>query len=289
MDTKSGNKRERITRVEDNSVIKNFILVKPSEIPDADSLKDPLIFNGFIFGVCLKGNIRFKINHRVYSISENEIFTILPNHIFQILEKSEDLMLETLFLSIDYTISMPLHKNFDLLKKIDEFPTQKIQKEDLYDLLEIHSLIAKHHRNERNPYREFMTNGFMYALLMEIGYLYETLSVELSKSRSRQEVLTDMFFNMLLENYVEERSVAFYAERLFLTPKYLSMAVKKVTGHSIIDWINEAVIIEAKRRLKATDHTVLQISEELNFPNPSFFGRFFKQYAGMTPVEYRNC
>ena len=105
---------------------------------------------------------------------------------------------------------------------------------------------------------------------------------------SRQEVLTEKFFEVLSKYYIKERSVAFYAEKLCLTPKYLSMTVKKVTGFPITSWMNEVVIIEAKRLLKMTDSTVLQISEELNFPNPSFFGRFFKQYAGMTPLAYRN-
>lgn len=259
-----------------------------SEIPKGQPLEQALIFNGFVFGVCLKGNAQFKINYRTYEISENEIFTILPDQIFKLIRESNDLLIETLFLSADFIIRLPLPKNFDLLKKIDSSPTQKVKKDAIHDILEIHSLIAKHHHNELNPYRDLMTSGFIYALLMQIGYLYEASPVIQSPFLSRQEALTEEFFRLLIEHYIHERSVAFYAEKLSLTPKYLSMAIKKVTGHSILNWINEAVIIEAKKRLKTTDHTILQISEELNFPNPSFFGRFFKQYVGMTPLEYRN-
>jgi AraC-like DNA-binding protein len=123
---------------------------------------------------------------------------------------------------------------------------------------------------------------------MEIAATYSALSPKSTKAVSRQELLTEEFFKVLLKNYTKERSVAFYAEKLCLTPKYLSMTVKSVTGHPISEWINEAVIIEAKRMLKVTDLTVLQISEELNFPNSSFFGRFFKQYTEMTPLQYKN-
>lgn len=123
---------------------------------------------------------------------------------------------------------------------------------------------------------------------MEVSVLYSTSAYETPPAISRQELLTAEFFKLMLADYKKERSVAYYADKLCLTPKYLSMTVKKVTGHPISEWINEVVVIEAKRMLKTTDLTALQISEELNFPNPSFFVRFFKQYIGMTPMEYKN-
>lgn len=282
------NNNENIQQLPDDFAIKNFILMQASEIPEGLSLEHPFLFNGIVFGVCIKGNATFKINYRIYEISTNEIFTILPNQIFKIIEQSPGLMIEVLYLSADYTLKLPLPKSFDLLKKINGFPTQKIDPEEVHNILEMHSLISKHYRNDANPYKDLMIMGLIYSLLMEIAYLYENSSVSLPKNLSRQEVLTESFFNVLIEYYLKERSVAFYAEKLYLTPKYLSMAVKKITGHSIIDWINEAIIIEIKKRLKTTDHTMLQISEELNFPNPSYFGRFFKQHAGLTPLEYRN-
>ena len=71
------------------------------------------------------------------------------------------------------------------------------------------------------------------------------------------------------------------------TPKYLSGAVKRITGRSISDWIDEVVVIEIKRQLKTTDRTVLQISEELNFSSPSVFVQYFRHHTGMTPRQYR--
>lgn len=278
------------TCLQDELAIKNFILSQDDEIPRGHSFGHPYLFNGFVFGVCLKGNARFKLNYHTYDISESNIFTILPNRIFSIIETSDDFMAETLFLSPNFILRLPLHNDFDLLSQINEYPLQKVSREHLQDILELHSLIARHYRNEDNPYRESMTYGFIYALLMHIAYLYQNTGIakDPPKSPSRQESLTKQFFELLAVNLESERSVAFYAEKLCLTPKYLSMTVKKVTGHSILEWINKAVIIEAKKRLITTDHTVLEISEELNFPNPSFFGRFFKQYTGMTPVEFRN-
>ncbi|WP_163176220.1 helix-turn-helix transcriptional regulator [Bacteroides sp. 51] len=272
----------------DDFMIRNFVLAEAMETYEKQSFGEQFMFEGFVFGVCLKGNARLRINYREYSLSENEMITILPNQMFTMLSRSSDFIIETLFLSADYVLRLPIPKNLNLIKRLSEHPRQQIQPEDVRDILEIHSLIAKYHQHTENTYRERITGSFIYALLMEIGHLYDNSSAGLSSHLSRQEVLTEQFFELLIQNYLKERSVAFYAEKLCLTPKYLSMAVKKVTGHPIIEWINEAVIIEAKRQLRITDQTVLQISEYLNFPNPSFFGRFFKQYASMTPLEYRN-
>jgi len=282
------NDSKNIAELSDDFAIKNFVLKDASEVMHNQSLENPLIFNGLVFGVCLKGNMKFNVNYKICEVAENDIFTILPNHIFKVIQFSTDLIIETLFLSFDYILQLPLPKNFDLLKKIAACPKQTVKREDIHDMLEIHALISKHHNNKENPYADKMTSGFIYALLMEVAYLYKIYPVGIMAPLSRQEVLTEKFFEVLSRHYIKERSVAFYAEKLCLTPKYLSMTVKKVTGYPITNWMNEVVIIEAKRRLKMTDSTVLQISEELNFPNPSFFGRFFKQYAGMTPLAYRN-
>ena len=68
--------------------------------------------------------------------------------------------------------------------------------------------------------------------------------------------------------------MAFYARELCLTPKYLSSVVKKTTNRTVTEWINETVVLDAKTQLKSSQMTVQQIANYLNFPTPSFFGRF---------------
>lgn len=91
----------------------------------------------------------------------------------------------------------------------------------------------------------------------------------------------------MLQNYESQRRVSFYADKLCVTPKNLAKVVKGVTGHSVQEWINEVVVIEAKRCLKTSDMSVFQISERLHFMTPSSFVRFFRQHTGFTPLEYR--
>ena len=96
-----------------------------------------------------------------------------------------------------------------------------------------------------------------------------------------------MLAKLIMNHNKQERKVAFYADKLCITPKYLSEVVKEKTKKTPIEWINDSVIIIAKTFLKSTDLSIIHISEELNFPNPSFFCRYFKKHTGISPLKYR--
>ncbi len=280
--------REKVTDLADSFSIKNFVLKSSSEVFKGQSFEDPFVFSGFIFTVCLKGEAVFKLNHREYILKPNSIHFYTPGQIFTLVKRSDDLILESLFLSADYVVQLPLPQDFELLKRMSDEPVRVISEEDVRDLIELHALVVRSHRKENSVFRESRTKALVFALLMEMSAHFSTIDQQVSSSKSRQESLVDDFFKLLFESFRKERKVAYYADKLCLTPKYLSMTVKEVTGYPISSWVNEMVIIEAKRLLKATQLTALQISEELNFPNPSFFGRFFKQHTGITPLEFKN-
>ena len=80
-----------------------------------------------------------------------------------------------------------------------------------------------------------------------------------------------------------------YAEQLHLTPKYLTTLLRSTTGRTASEWIDEYVILEAKNLLKYSTMNIQEIAYYLNFPNQSFFGRYFKQHTGKPPSAYRTC
>lgn len=279
--------RHKIADVTDRFAIKNFVLSDSSTIPAGHSFEEPFMFNVFFFSICLKGKASFKVNFREFNVREGMIFTYLPGQIFSVTGRSDDFESENLFISSDYILQLPLPTDFDLLKRIGSEPVREAPPYMIENILELQSIIVKYHRRESSHHTDLQIKALMYALLMEIGNLYISLELRPIKAISRGEVLAESFFRLLIRNYKTERSVAFYADKLCLTPKYLSTTIKNITGHPVSEWTDQAVLIEAKRMLKTTDLTALQISEELNFPNPSFFGRFFKQHIGMTPLQYR--
>ena len=121
----------------------------------------------------------------------------------------------------------------------------------------------------------FMENWQREKLLA--AYLQGTADVILRLDEAAERRMEEIF----------TRNISFYAENLFLTPRYLSTLIKETSGKTVMEWVNEAVIQEAKLMLCHTDKLVYQIADELNFPNASFFCKFFHRMTGKTPNGYR--
>ena len=279
---------DQIVGVKDSFSIQHFIAPDSTKFQKALSFDHPFAIEGLIMGICIKGSATIKINFRDQHLSPNTIFTIFPNQILETVEKSDDLFIEVLIFSIDFFVDLPLPKDFDIVDKISKYPCLNIPDDELEYLLELYSFIAKSFNRKKHVYTDDIVKSLLLALIKEISSIYaDEKVIENIKPSSRNEELTEQFFKLLFDYHRHERAASFYSGKLCVTTKYLSSVLKKVTGKSINSWIDKIVIASAKVLLKSTEQTVLQISEELNFSNPSFFGRFFKQHAGMTPLEYR--
>lgn len=101
--------------------------------------------------------------------------------------------------------------------------------------------------------------------------------------KSRQEELFDKFIAIIRQYCSTEHGIKFYAEKLFVTPQYLSKVVKDVSGKSASVWIIEFVLLEAKALLTHTNLTIQEVSFNLGFADQSSFGKFFKKNTGMSP------
>ncbi|MCH5236352.1 MAG: AraC family transcriptional regulator [Muribaculaceae bacterium] len=148
-----------------------------------------------------------------------------------------------------------------------------------------------HHISE--IYSERHVSGSYQAMVLAIAsFFYECGSScylpMIEKIPKGNHRLPEQFISLVQQNFKKERFLDFYAGKLKVSTKHLSRMVKTVTGFTAVEWIDRFVILEAKVLLKATNMTVQQISDELNFPSQSFFGKYFKKHAGMAPKDFRN-
>lgn len=279
---------ENISDNEEQTLLKNYIISNNSKIPAHIDLNETFVFDGLIFCVCIKGSGILNINHHQFDLKPNMIVSIFPNNICKMIKVSDDFLPEMMFFSRDYFSSIPVRIDKDVFLDMNENPVIEVDKEVVYNILELHSIIIKQHYGVL-VYKEEIIQSLVQALMLEVASYYKTGKIRgILKKSSREDEVTKRFFRLLLDHFRAEKKLSFYADKLCLTPNYLSSIIKKVTGNSFQEWIQIAIITEAKNQLKTTDQSILQISENLNFANPSFFGRFFKQYVGMTPLHYRN-
>ena len=139
--------------------------------------------------------------------------------------------------------------------------------------------------DSENPFRlqviENLIRVFYYGGLSKFHNLKDM-------QQGQKNSIVERFIELVRQHYREERQIGFYADKLCITPKYLSKLVKENTGRSAGEWIENHVILDARAMLQSSDMTIQQIATSLNFPNQSFFGKYFKRATGLSPKQYRN-
>lgn len=137
------------------------------------------------------------------------------------------------------------------------------------------------------------TNSYQAMVLAIASFFYECgvmcYPPVLDKNKKNTNRITEKFISLVQQHFKKERFLDFYAAKLEVSTKHLSRTVKDITGFTAVDWIDRFIILEAKVLLKSTTMSIQQISNELNFPSQSFFGKYFKKHVGRCPKDFRNA
>ena len=260
-----------------------------------DDIKDmplslyPTRLNVACLAVCNRGWCRMNINLQEYEMKEGMLAVILPEQIVQQGDRSTDVSGSFIAVSRDVRdmVIPTMQQLFPMFFMIKERPCMSISPEELQSFREYHSFLWSKVKLKDNPYRKEITQGLLMALFYEIYNIYQGHVVQERIPKSRKEDLFERFIRSITESYKNERSVSFYADKMFLTAKHLSTVVKEVSGKTAGEWIDSLVILEAKALLKSSELSIQEIADELHFANQSFFGKYFKHHTGLSPKEYR--
>lgn len=208
------------------------------------------------------------------------------NHIISNIAKQFEGLRGVIAVSTDYVLNMPSPIDTNIFSYSRYISVINVSDDKFEDLMSYYRFIHKESK-EKSRYQTEIIRSIFYALILEIITEYEKMFSTEAAQNIRANDLSDRFFRLLAANHKSHRTVQFYADKLNLTPKYLSMVVKRATGRPILDWIHEAILIDAKMLLRATDLTVQEISDQLNFSSPSAFAQFIKCHTGSTPNKLR--
>ncbi|MGL4292136.1 MAG: helix-turn-helix domain-containing protein [Bacteroidales bacterium] len=243
-----------------------------------------------MFAVCIEGTIEFGINLERFTLRSNQLVAMHPDQILQLFYVSEDFSGRFIVLSRKFLedAQIDFKNTLSIFLYFKENPITDLSEQEKETLLEYHTLLLRKVRLSDDDYRKKITQHLLHALFYEVSMFFSHHYRIDSPVKTRKEELFERFMREVAEHYRRERSVAFYADKLCLTPKYLSSAVKDASGKLAGQWIDECVILEAKTLLKSSGKSIQQIAEELNFANQSFFGKYFKQHTGMSPSQYKS-
>jgi YesN/AraC family two-component response regulator len=148
-------------------------------------------------------------------------------------------------------------------------------------------VIKKKICEEGNRFRRDLVRTLMLAMFYDLSNLVYHFQQSSSHRQTRADVIFTQFIHMVEEHCKHERRVSWYAKQLSITPKYLSEMVKHVSKRTPNEWIDNYVTLELRIMLKNSTKNIKTIAKEMNFPNQSFLGKYFKEHVGMSPSDYR--
>lgn len=245
---------------------------------------------------CLDGEISFNVNLQKYTLYKGYMLVVLKG---MICEFCDDIDIENIkttchiiVIGFDekyFQASAPISEATQIQQFFYHRPYCKI-KDDMYkETVTILEMTKNKLQDTTHRYRRECIQALMNILIYnEYNSLLKEEKAKEKAIASRSQELYDQFINLVQKHCTKERDISFYADKLCVTPKYLSQVVKKVSNRLAGEWISDYVILEAKALIKSRHYTIQQISEMLNFSQQSFFGRYFKQKVGMSPKEYQN-
>lgn len=241
---------------------------------------------------CLGGSIRVRSNLMEYELQKNDIFFLQQGSIGQCLDISADCRMVFIAFSKGYLAMESNSQGAAIIRKfLVRHSVLRVSESDMEEQMQIYRALRR--KIEQPDYlykKKEVITGYMRVLAYNLCQLI-TPYVEVREEHvgNRKKKIYDDFMDLVHEYYTEERNIGFYADKLCITPKYLSQMVYAVSGRHAGDWIRDYVILEAKALLKSRQYTIQQISDMLNFANQSFFGVYFKKEVGCSPKAYQNA
>ncbi len=263
-----------------------------NHVEHLDPFRHPCRIYATLVLICVDGELEFSINLKRYHITSDMMVVAFAGDIIQI-HRVEVLDAYAVMLSSDYLSGLQIDFRQRLKFYIDAHNNAIlcVPHAELMSIAPYYPLLRTNMEKNSGEGAEIL-HGLIRA------FSYTVISIMQEYRKTEDEIIPDAslrtqqifidFMELLDIHHSAERGVKFYAERLCLTPNYLSGVIKGYSGKSAKEWINEYVVLEAKIMLKNTDLSIQEIAYRLNFVTQSAFGKYFKSLTGMGPKLYRN-
>lgn len=247
----------------------------------------PFVINDHRLGVILRGEIDVNFNLVDRHMTAGTLVYLGPGSVINPTRFSDDLEMMGVGLFADFPMPFATGqfppafngqvRNFQL--QVDENDVQTA----------CHILDTLWHLVHQPDYHRPTVSALVAALMQHYDHLFRQQADHLATIRSREQTIFDRFISLVNQHSREQHQLDYYADRMCLTKRYLGTVIRQTSGITAKEWIDRALINYAKAQLLHSNLSVAQISEDLNFPNPSFFSKYFKRITHMTPLAFVNA
>lgn len=247
---------------------------------------------GCVFAFCTQGSAETTINHYRGAVSRGTALFLMPGSMLMFTERTEDFRMNYCVFSKEMFAEAAFRLEPAFFHVLREYPITVMTGEMIQGCEAWFRMMEYTYHDRANVYRNMIIRNRLQNMLLEYYDKYQrrlSYVVQPVKRLSRQAELFHRFVELTHEYCLQRRDVAFYADRLCISTRYLSTIVRSIAHSSVKEFVDRAVVLEIKMLLQSSDLSVQEIAYRLHFPDQSYLGRYFKNHTGMSPTEYRNA
>ena len=273
-----------------------FISEKRYEESMEAFMEEPCRFNCYLALFCIDGDFTIEINLKPIRVRKDSLIICIPGSICRVSDVNLERLgtLHLVLVAVSKELMSTIHYDFNNLFNESvaaiNNPCIRLDEKDR-ETCKLYFDLAENLYHSDNPGAWEALRYLASSIFFLLGSTWATQIKEAQAhglhESPRSQVTLDRFLKLVAEYHNTERKVTFYADKMCLTPKYLSKLIKGASGRSAPEWIDAFVIMEAKNMLKYSDMPIKEVVYRLNFPNQSVFYKFFRKHTGLTPSDYR--
>ena len=273
-----------------------FLSVEPRAV---EQLHDGRIISTFdccgMF-LCTGGEVEILFGEQTYRLRRGDMYIYVPSTIVRLLHRSTDA--QGIMVEIDLPFVLPLATaslSVENLLNLRHAPCTTLTEPEFRHLLTLAEALKQRIEQTHMEVLSMQQRILMQDILKSMAQtmFYEVINLYYANRplhplpQGKKDLVFHHFMVSLFRNYRMEREVAFYADQQHIDARYFSTIIKEKSGSTPQQWIVQMVITEARQLLESSDLSIKEVAAKLNFPTQSFFGKYFKQYVGLSPKAYR--
>ncbi|MFL5744839.1 MAG: helix-turn-helix domain-containing protein [Niastella sp.] len=266
------------------------VLIKKPE-QSKPAFAHPFRTDSFWILLVLHDSLTIQLNGEEHVVRENDLMIIPPHVVRQSDGTANNCKAACVAFTSDFLLDTGLsQRHIDLFEYLFNSRSThlRLAPEDASRFMTMITMLQeKNVPRDQHPFAAEVVRNFFNVFQFELAGLYHKYSNQKKTVHDHKEEILWRFLALLSKHVKTERSLLFYANRLYVTPKYLTQMVKKLTGKTAGKYIDDLVIVEAKNLLRDPSLTIAQIADLLYFSDQFFFSKYFKRYTGITPSDYR--
>lgn len=251
--------------------------------------EEPKRMTFILVALCTGGTARYTVDTQEHTVKKGDVVVISERNVVDMCSTSDDMSYLGMILSVDffYEVISNVSDVSSLILFSRDNPVFSLDGRET-DIFKSYFYMMKEKMSDsHNHFRRNVVRALMLAMFYDLNNVIYRVQESCARRQTRADSIFTSFIMLVEENYRRERRVGWYAEQLCITPKYLSETVKTVSKHTPNEWIDNYVTLEIRVLLKNTSKSIKEIATDMNFPNQSFLGKYFKEHVGVSPSRYR--